>query len=208
MTVIEADGENTEPLVVDSLQIFAGQRYSAIVEARQAVGSYWIRADPDASFGKPGFDGGRNSAILRYTGAAFADPIAAQTPSQRPLREIDLHPLQNAAAPGKPFVGGADVNINFVVNVDPQTSKFTMNGASYIPPSVPVLLQILNGARTGWDMLPAGSIYELPRNKVVELSLPGTGPDIGGPVSCYYLPLVSCTMLTSAHRSIRSIFMG
>jgi iron transport multicopper oxidase len=28
MTVIEADGINTVPLVVDSIEIFAGQRYS------------------------------------------------------------------------------------------------------------------------------------------------------------------------------------
>lgn len=31
MTVIEADGVNTKPLTVDSIQIFAGQRYSFVV---------------------------------------------------------------------------------------------------------------------------------------------------------------------------------
>ena len=31
MTVIEADGVNVNPLVVDSIQIYAGQRYSFIV---------------------------------------------------------------------------------------------------------------------------------------------------------------------------------
>jgi iron transport multicopper oxidase len=31
LTIIEADGENTKPLTVDALQIFAGQRYSVVV---------------------------------------------------------------------------------------------------------------------------------------------------------------------------------
>lgn len=31
LTIIEADGENTKPLIVDALQIFAGQRYSVVV---------------------------------------------------------------------------------------------------------------------------------------------------------------------------------
>ena len=31
MTIIEADGQNTEPLLVDQIQIFAGQRYSFVV---------------------------------------------------------------------------------------------------------------------------------------------------------------------------------
>lgn len=31
MTIIEVDGINSEPLAVDSLQIFAGQRYSFVV---------------------------------------------------------------------------------------------------------------------------------------------------------------------------------
>ena len=34
MTVIEADGQNTEPLPVDEITIFAGQRYSFVVRLR------------------------------------------------------------------------------------------------------------------------------------------------------------------------------
>ena len=33
MTIIEADGENTEPLTVDEIQIFTAQRYSFVVSA-------------------------------------------------------------------------------------------------------------------------------------------------------------------------------
>ena len=31
MTIIEADGQNTKPLTVDKLTLFAGQRYSFVV---------------------------------------------------------------------------------------------------------------------------------------------------------------------------------
>ena len=40
LTVIEADGQNTDPLTVNSLTIFAGQRYSVVVEANQPVANY------------------------------------------------------------------------------------------------------------------------------------------------------------------------
>jgi FtsP/CotA-like multicopper oxidase with cupredoxin domain len=40
LTIIEADGIPTMPRVVDSIQIFAGQRYSFVLEANQPVGNY------------------------------------------------------------------------------------------------------------------------------------------------------------------------
>ncbi|KAK7026442.1 laccase, multicopper oxidase, benzenediol:oxygen oxidorectuctase [Paramarasmius palmivorus] len=72
MTVIEADSINHEPVTVNGLRIFIGQRYSFILEANQPVGNYWIHADP--SIGDNGFNGGINSAILRYIGAPEAEP--------------------------------------------------------------------------------------------------------------------------------------
>ncbi|KAF9459184.1 laccase 3 precursor [Collybia nuda] len=181
MTVIEADGENTVPHVVDSIQIHAGQRYSIVVNANQQVANYWIRANPSALLGHPGFDGGRNSAILRYAGAPNVDPKSEMVPSVKPLREIDLHALTDAAAPGKPYVGGADIVLNIKHDFDANISKFTMNGHPWIPPSVPTFLQIMSGAKTAQELMPNGSYYSLPRNKVIELSLPGTGENLGGP---------------------------
>jgi iron transport multicopper oxidase len=182
LLVIEADGENTVPLSVDSIQIFAGQRYSAILTADQPVNNYWVRANPNDR-GKPGFDSGRNSAVLRYVGAALVEPTTPLTLSAHPLKEIDLHPLSNPRAPGQPWDGGADIVLNIKHDFDFNVFRFTMNGAIFTPPTVPVLLQILSGAHTAQELLPPGSLYELPPNKVIELSLPGTGVEIGGPVS-------------------------
>ncbi|KAF8073914.1 laccase [Lyophyllum atratum] len=180
-TIIEADGENTAPLNVDSIQIYAGQRYSVVMNADQPIGNYWIRADPDAR-GFPGFDGGRNSAILRYASAALQDPATTSSTSN-PFKEVNLHALTNPAAPGLPFVGGADVNLVIKHDFDFTALHYTMNGASFTPPTVPALLQILSGAQSAQDLLPQGSYYELPANKVIELTLPGSAFELGGPHS-------------------------
>ena len=181
LTIIEADGENTAPLVVDSLRIYAGQRYSVVLTANQPVGNYWIRADPDGR-GVPGFDGGRNSAILRYIGAPSAEPTTSQTPNNNPLRESNLHALTSPAAPGLPFVGGADVTLTINIDFDFNKFKFILNGATFDPPTVPVLLQILSGAHSAQDLLPPGVVYAFPPNKVIEISIPGLPYSLAGPV--------------------------
>jgi iron transport multicopper oxidase len=60
-------------------------------------------------------------------------------------------------------------------------ADFLVNGVTFNPPTVPVLLQILSGAKKASDLLPQGSIYGLQPNKSVELTIPGGA--IGGPVS-------------------------
>ena len=102
--------------------------------------------------------------------------------------------------PGDPVVGGADINIALTVALvstismringsptDKQNTtdfRFTVNGVSFESPSVPVLLQILNGASAS-ELLPSGSIYSLGANQSVEISFPGGagGTTDGGPVS-------------------------
>ena len=108
-------------------------------------------------------------------GAPAADPSTFQNPMTRPLREIDLHPLNNPQAPGYPWSGGADVELSIVHEFDLITQKYKLNGFSWESPTVPVLLQILSGTKAPQDLLPKGSIYALPSNKVIEISLPGTG---------------------------------
>nr|BBB89276.1 laccase [Grifola frondosa] len=177
MTIIEVDGVNHEPLDVDSLQIFAGQRYSFILTANQTVDNYWIRADPNV--GNTGFDNGINSAILRYSGAEDADPTSNQTTSVAALDEADLVPLVNATAPGEAVVGGVDYALNLDFNFN--GSNYFINDATFTPPTVPVLLQILSGVQTAQDLLPNGSVYTLPSNSTIEISMPGTNNAPGTP---------------------------
>lgn len=178
LTIIEVDSINVQPLTVDSIQIFPGQRFSFVLETNQAVANYWVRANP--SRGDAGFAGGLNSAILRYAGAPVADPTTSQEPNSNPMLEQNLHPLNNAAAPGPPTLGAADVSLNMVIGF--AAGHFTVNGATFTEPNVPVLLQILSGASTPQDLLPSGSVYVLPRNKVIEVSFPGGSPGSPHPI--------------------------
>ncbi|KAI0276838.1 phenol oxidase [Russula aff. rugulosa BPL654] len=181
MTVIEVDGTNSQPLLIDSLQIYAGQRYSVVVNANQPVDNYWIRSLPNAT--DRNYTNLNNLAVLHYAGASSGNPKSDPTVyipvSQAPLVETELHPLVPSSVPGNPTPGGADININLDVALNDAFTAFEVNGVSFDPPTVPVLLQILSGAKNASDLLPAGSIYGLERNKSVELTIPGGA--IGGP---------------------------
>ncbi|KAJ7186416.1 yellow laccase [Mycena filopes] len=166
-TIIEVDGVAHQPLTVDSIQIFAGQRYSFVLTADQSVDNYWIRTV--ANGGTAGFDNGINSAILRYVGATEVDPSTNATTAAAPLVETNLHPLVASPAPS----GTPDVALNIAITFNPTNTTFSINGAEWVPPTAPVLLQILSGAHTAAELLPAGSLYTLPPNSVIEVSIPG-----------------------------------
>ncbi|KAF8058520.1 yellow laccase [Lyophyllum atratum] len=179
--VIEADGQNVRPYKADKIQIFAAQRYSFVLLANQKVDNYRVRALPNNGRGDLplNFNGGINSAILRYKGAKAVDPTSTAAKGGKLLNESELRPLLlDARAPGVPRLGAADVNINLDIKVDVPTLSFTINGKAYKNPQVPVLLQILSGAKSAQELLPSGSIFTLPRNKVIEITMPG-GADSG-----------------------------
>jgi iron transport multicopper oxidase len=184
MTIIEVEGTTVKPYTVDSLHILAGQRYSFILHANQKVDNYWIRALPFPGRVSFNFEGGVHSAVLRYKGAPEVDPTTSQTPSKAPFDETQLVPLFPQRAPGKPHAGGADININLGIsfNVTAENQKYlTLGGKAFSNPSVPVLLQILSGAKDASSLSPSGSVYALPKNKVIELYMPASTVDTGGP---------------------------
>ncbi|ESK87303.1 laccase [Moniliophthora roreri MCA 2997] len=171
MTIIEADGVNVKPYTVNKFNILAGQRYSFVLNANQPVGNYWIRALPGS--GPQGFENGINSAILRYKGAKEVDPNTTEATSIVTFRETDLHflsPNGRSAVPGRPYPGGADLVLNLTLGFAPPAT-FMINQVPFTAPDVPVLLQILSGAQAAQDLLPGGSVYDLPKNKVIEINL-------------------------------------
>jgi iron transport multicopper oxidase len=52
---------------------------------------------------------------------------------------------------------------------------FAVNNITFQSPSVPALLQILSGASQPSDFLPSEQMFLLPRNKIIEISIPGGG---------------------------------
>ncbi|KAJ3740718.1 laccase [Lentinula detonsa] len=175
LTIIEVDGINTVPHTINFMELYPAQRYSAILHANQVISNYRIRALPNTGVGAHNFTNGVNSAILRYIGAPDEDPTTSQPPSSEVVvfREGDLHPLENPGAPGEPYPGGADLVLNLTLGFDPDKVLFSMNGVVFEPPTVPVLLQILSGAKHAQDLLPKGGVYTLPPNKVIEINLFG-----------------------------------
>ncbi|KAG1809741.1 laccase [Suillus variegatus] len=93
------------------------------------------------------------------------------------LNETSLHPL---TPPSPRLLQEPDVKLDLVLGKNLSNFNFLINNVQYTSPSVPVLLQLLSGAMTAADLAPNGSVYTLPRNKVIELTFnPDNSP--GGP---------------------------
>ncbi|VDB98171.1 unnamed protein product [Peniophora sp. CBMAI 1063] len=165
LTVIEADGNSVRPHNVSSIQIFAAQRYSFVLNANQPADNYWIRAIPNSATNNS-TKNGLNSAILNYDGIDVADPTSKELSSKNPLVETNLHPLEPSPVPEPDMI----VNLNF--DLDRTNGKFSVNGKSFKNADpMPVLLQVMSGKNLN-DLMPSGSIYYLPRNKTIEVQMP------------------------------------
>lgn len=150
--------------------MYPSQRYSVVLCAHQEIGNYRVRALSSTGVGAYNFTNGVNSGILRYKGAPNVEPTTSPWSDVVALREADLHPLENPGAPGEPHPGGADVVLNLALGFTTTPPTFYLNNVSYEPPSIPVLLQVLSGKKHAQDLLPKGSVYTLPRNKVIEIN--------------------------------------
>jgi len=174
ITFMEADGIEHDPVEVQNIDIYAAQRVSAVLHANQPVDNYWIRAPPTGGSPdrNPNYDPTLTKAILRYKGAANVEPTTVDTPGPK-LLDQQMHPIASEN-PGKLGNGTADVEI--VLNIaQPNPPFFDINGISYLSPSVPVLLQLLSGAAKPQDLLPSEQVFILPKNSLIQISIPGTG---------------------------------
>ncbi|KAK2461224.1 hypothetical protein APHAL10511_006751 [Amanita phalloides] len=169
LSVIETDGTESKPSNKASVvTIWSGQRVSIVVTADQPPNNYWIRAVPIIVGSLPSQEVGVNAAILRYDGAPEVEPTTTKTGFSE-IKEQDLVSIgQHANLSGTP-----KVKLNFNIGVNAQKTAFTMNGYTFTPPSVPVLLQILSGKVNPYDIMPAGSVIPLPKNQLIEITVPG-----------------------------------
>jgi len=142
-TIIEVDGVNVKPLTVDSIHIFAGQRYSFILKADQTPSNYWVRALPNfepfdkydmIDFPNKPFAHGLNSAILQYqgvTGSPDYDIEGKGLELRNPMLETNLHPYVHTPVPGRAMPFGGDYNIELKINLT--RNMFTVNNKSFAP---------------------------------------------------------------------------
>jgi len=174
LTFIEADGILHDAVTVQNIDVYAAQRVSAVLNANQPVGNYWIRAPPTGGspVNNPNFNPNLTLAILRYSGAAVADPTTVNVAGPK-LLDQQMHPIAQEN-PGKLGDGPPDVHITLNI-AQPNPPFFDINGISYISPTVPVLLQILSGAKKPQDLLPAEQVFVIPPNALIEVNIPGSG---------------------------------
>ncbi|KAF1983858.1 multicopper oxidase [Aulographum hederae CBS 113979] len=86
-TIVAADFVPIEPKQVDSIVLAAGQRYSVIIDANQAMGNYWLRVSngfdstqcdgPNAMARTPNGDADKVRAIFSYEGAPEGEPTSS-----------------------------------------------------------------------------------------------------------------------------------
>ncbi|KDN49176.1 hypothetical protein RSAG8_02529, partial [Rhizoctonia solani AG-8 WAC10335] len=177
MTIIEADGISHEPLIVDSFQVYAGQRYSVVVEANQTVANYWVRSPMTVAnaANNLNLDATNVFAVLHYQGAPNAEPTTEQgTAIGTPLVEENLHALINPGAPGGSNPADVQVNLTIGRTTIDGSVAFTFNGIQYKSPSLPTLLKILaNNATTNADFGTDEHTLALPLYKTIELVITG-----------------------------------
>ncbi|KAK7464894.1 hypothetical protein VKT23_006103 [Stygiomarasmius scandens] len=179
MTVIAADGQETEPHVVDSIEMLAGQRYDVVVTADQPIANYWLNAPyvGGAATRNPNQNATLNRAIVRYAGAPDAEPEGPFTaPSvDGALLESDLRPLVPMAAPEPTH------NLSFTLEVTDGKAIWHINGVQYIPPKEPTLLQVLEGASNETDFDENENTFVFPPGSVVQVDFPPSDDDDAHP---------------------------
>lgn len=190
LTVIEVDGNYVEPYTVDSIWVHAAQRYSFILHAHERVDNYWVHAVPKEPLEAS------TRAILRYTGAPAQVPRDDPTSHQNPLNETLLRSL--TSTPARLLQAEPDVKLHLEMGKNMTDFNFLINGAQYIPPSIPILLQILSGAVHPWQIEPKGSVYALPKDRLIEITFsPKDSP--GRPVrivpACRVIAIDSCSLI-------------
>ncbi|THU79873.1 laccase [Dendrothele bispora CBS 962.96] len=195
LTVIEADGISHEPLAVDGFEILVAQRYSAVVEANQPVGNYWISAPMTMqhSSDNKNLDADNVLAVLHYVGAPDADPagkpnsfvsvatasgpttdVAAKGGSKL-LDQSDLVPLVNPEAPGGSGPADRVIDLNFHHDTDTGELEWTINGIKYESPDLPTLLNIMVNDFTNEDQfMTSEHTFVLKRDEIVELQVHGS----------------------------------
>ncbi|KAF7346890.1 Laccase 8 [Mycena venus] len=167
MTVIEADGVEVHPHTVNVLDIFAGQRYSFIVHANQPVANYWINAQING--GNPAHNLNLN-VRPRINRAPRAEPTTPMTEGPTgadalPLNEWELVPIVPMPAPEPDF------NLTFNTFMPVGITEWEINNISYISPSVPTLVRVLNGEIQPDDFNVTENTFLFPANKTVQVTI-------------------------------------
>ncbi|KAG0292448.1 hypothetical protein BGZ96_004128 [Linnemannia gamsii] len=165
LLVIEADGTDLNPFMVDSLPINTGQRYSVIVVTNQEIANYWMRVEFGMDCLPPGVHNLDPIVLgeVRYAGAGIAPPTSVgrfvpKTPAKGQDPEVNpafvaacedldlfaLHPLKPVPIL-EPISNNYDVRVSFKRDPVDGIVRGLLNGISFYGDAWnPTILQNLN----------------------------------------------------------------
>ncbi|XP_063850104.1 uncharacterized protein LOC135094180 [Scylla paramamosain] len=160
LLVIAADGHPIQPITVDSLTIYGGERWDFVLTANQEQGTYWIKFQGLMHCGTR-HKAAYQLAVLRYEGTEGVPDTRAPTSYHTTIREgFQLNTLDNAPGDGT-FLTAAEMrsvtptkedisrhpdhtfwlNFNFYATKNPPQVMVHINGISFKLPSAPPLYQ-------------------------------------------------------------------
>ena len=190
MTIVQVEGTNVVPLVVDSLDIAPGQRYDVLVTANQNPGSYWIETTVrERNIPRLG------RAILRYSSVQAAVPQKIPThpawndtphgiAQETALKTLDPKQFSEVVA-----LNSKDVSRFVLVGTQNQLIEdgeiqrllWAVNNISNIPDSEPLISKAVRTAKElGWPTQLEGSV-EMPVNPPFVWDYTKPVLDAGGP---------------------------
>lgn len=90
LTVIATDGEAVQPIQVNTIISFSGERYDFVINADQPIGAYWIQL---RSLGECGIPRAQQLAILRYARGPYQPTTTPPTYDFGLPQGVVLNPL-------------------------------------------------------------------------------------------------------------------
>ncbi|XP_076435749.1 uncharacterized protein LOC143275484 [Babylonia areolata] len=145
LTVIATDGSSIEPVEVESVNLFAGERFDVVLktldQASASLRNYWIRARGLADCGEKE---AHQVAVLRYEGSAQPPAAAAAAADDDTLKETPDRKFYVAMEFNKVDNFHFDHPELYPLSALPREKQFyspQLNHISFILPSAPPLTQ-------------------------------------------------------------------
>ncbi|TKA49833.1 hypothetical protein B0A49_11818, partial [Cryomyces minteri] len=126
-TVMTADFIPIKPYTTQWVLLAIGQRYDVVINANQAVGNYWFRANTAADCAS-GNNHGTGLSIFTYTGATLADPTSTAFTAPAVCKdEAPLAPYWVQPIPSSTFTSQIKT-----LSIDITQEQVVTNGANLV----------------------------------------------------------------------------
>jgi len=176
MTVIATDFVPVRPYPADSVYLAVGQRLDVVIEANQAVGTYWMNATFSSAAVCGSSKNPHPAAIVQYEGAPWwapGDPGSAPRDSFC-SDDVSPVPVVQKRAPDALFSGShmdGELNVSLTINSTVAKVYWRVNDSAIdVAWSEPTLQYVLEN---NYSSFPSNSnVIQLPGNNQVRFALP------------------------------------